>query len=308
MFWNVENLFDTVNAPEKEDDEFTPDSYLRWNRRVYTYKLEQVARIIRMEDPVLLGLAEVENYNVLEDLVLFLPGSNKWGIIHREGSDRRGIDTALLFRKDILDTIRVFFYEPSLPSGSVTREFLIVELIFIRGGESFVVSVVHFPSRRGGSARTKTDRLACSRELLTLLRDLFPHEKVLIMGDLNAGPDEEPVQLLRRSFYNLLHPPNNWTYVYRGRCEQLDYLLVSSEFLTGNLKIKPHSGFVSRPPSMQDEFGFPEPFINNRRVYGGASDHFPIVLRLSLHLKDSRDSKALTLFRHSRGYKIISDL
>jgi hypothetical protein len=72
MFWNVENLFDIENDPNNEDDEYSPDSYLRWNDRVYTYKIEQISRLIRQQDPILNGLAEVANIQVLEDLTVAL--------------------------------------------------------------------------------------------------------------------------------------------------------------------------------------------------------------------------------------------
>ncbi len=276
MFWNVENLFDTADHPDKADDEFTPESFLRWTPRAYRYKLEQLGRIIRRENAVILGLAEVENREVLEDLVKYLPRSNAWDIIHREGADRRGIDTALLYRKDILDSINAVFYQPSLPSGNETREFLMCELSFRKGGEPLILAVVHFPSRRGGRARTHTDRLACSRQLMRVLNRKYSGKKTLIMGDLNAGPDEEQVRILTRVYENLIPTGDNWTYAYRGECEQLDYLLVSSECFSGNPVIIPGSGTVIRPPQMQDAFGFPEAFIQNRRIIGGVSDHFPI--------------------------------
>ncbi|HDT12675.1 MAG TPA: hypothetical protein ENO01_03350 [Candidatus Marinimicrobia bacterium] len=281
MFWNVENLFDTINDPDKEDDEFSPGSFLRWNDRVYRFKLEQLSRIIRKEKPILIGLAEIENRQVLEDLTATFKNSDLWGIIHRESEDRRGIDTALLYRKDILDTLYVSHYEPSLPSGSVTRGFLICEFTF-NSGESFVVTVVHFPSKRGSSRDAEIDRLACARQLVTVLRNEFPGTKCLIMGDFNAGPHEEPMKILNVFYYPLISEENGWTYVYRGIKEQLDHFLVNGEFFTGNPRINPSSGKVIRSSEMSGEFGFPEPFILNRRVYGGFSDHFPIAVFLTI--------------------------
>jgi len=281
MFWNVENLFDTINDPDKEDDEFSPGSFLGWNDRVYRYKLEQLSRIIRKEKPILIGLAEIENRQVLEDLTSIFKNSDLWGIIHRESGDRRGIDTALLYRKDILDTLCVSHYEPSLPSGSVTRDFLICEFTF-NSGESFVITVVHFPSKRGGSRDAEIDRLACARQLVAVLRNEFSRTKCLIMGDFNAGPHEEPMKILNVFYYPLIPEENGWTYVYRGIREQLDHFLVNGEFFMGNPWINPSSGKVIRYSEMSGEFGFPEPFILNRRVCGGVSDHFPIAAYLTI--------------------------
>jgi len=280
MFWNVENLFDTEINPLKADDEFSPGSFLRWNDRVYRYKLEQLSRIIRREKPILIGLAEVENRQVLEDLTATFKNSDLWGIIHRESMDRRGIDTAFLFRKDLLDTLSIKQYEPALPSGSVTRDFLISKFAF-SSGESFVVTVVHFPSKRGGSRDAEIDRLACARQLITVLHNEFPGAKCLIMGDFNAGPNEEAMQILNVFYYSLIPEKDGWTYVYRGIRDQLDHFLVNGEFFIGNPFTTPSSGKVLRPSDMSDEFGFPEPYILNRRVYGGIADHFPIVAYLT---------------------------
>lgn len=282
MFWNVENLFDIENDPNNEDDEYSPDSYLRWNDRVYTYKIEQISRLIRQQDPILIGLAEVENIQVLEDLTVALHNSGSWGIVHRESRDRRGIDTAILYRNDYLDTLSVVNYTPSLPSGSVTRDFLMCE--FKAGsGESFVAAVIHFPSKRGGSHIAEIDRLACARQLVTVLQKEFPDKKHLIMGDFNAGPGEEAMQILRMFYYTLIQEENGWTYVYCGVKDQLDHFLVNGKFFMGYPRINPSSGYVIRSSHMRDEFGFPEPFILDRKVYGGVSDHFPIAASLILY-------------------------
>lgn len=281
MFWNVENLFDTIDDPDKEDDEFSPGSYLRWNDRVYRYKLEQLSRIIRKEKPMVIGLAEIENRQVLKDLTETFFNSESWEIIHKESRDRRGIDTAILYRKDCLDTLQVLHYEPLLPSGSVTRDFLICEFT-TPAGESFVVTIVHFPSKRGGSHEAEIDRLACARQLVDVLHNDFADKKCLIMGDFNAGPWEETMQILKVFYYSLIREEEGWTYAYREIRDQLDHCLVNGNFFTGYPRIEPSSGKVIRPFEMRDEFGFPEPFILNRRVYGGVSDHFPIVVRMTL--------------------------
>ncbi len=281
LFWNVENFFDTVDDPATADDEFLPDSYMGWNERVYRYKLEQLSRIIRKQNPVLLGLVEIENRQVLEDLRRMFSNPERWDIVHREGPDRRGIDPALLFRQDRLVCENISFYRPRLPSGGITREFLMAEFSLKGGrGEPFLCVVLHFPSKRGGESRSHPDRLACSRQLITHLQMHYQGRKILIMGDLNAGRDEEPVKMLKNFYIPLLTGENHWTYVYRGRKEQLDHLLVSREFLHGKPAIRPGSARTLRPSAMQDEFAFPEPFIKNRRIYGGVSDHYPIELRV----------------------------
>jgi len=279
VFWNVENCFDTEDNAATDDEEFLPGSYPGWNERVYRYKLEQIGEILEDVKPVLLGLAEIENRQVLEDLVGIFARPECWGIIHRDGPDRRGIDCALLYRQDLLECLQEDFFIFRLPSGRPTREALLGEFRFRRGGgEAFIICVLHYPSRRGGARRSLPDRLACSRQLITHLRHYYPGRKILLMGDLNAPAHAEPVRMLDQFYPLLLEGPDVWTYVYQCRKQQLDHFLAGPEFLRGTPRILPRSPRVLRPPAMQDEFGFPEPFIKNRRIYGGVSDHYPIEL------------------------------
>lgn len=281
VFWNVENCFDAVDDSLTEDEEFLPGSYLGWNERVYRYKLEQIGRILKDVKPVLVGLAEVENRRVLEDLTKELGRPEQWGILHREGPDRRGIDCALLYRQDQLECMQEDFFVFRLPSGNPTREAVIGEFRFRQGGgEAFIVCVLHYPSRRSGARRSLPDRLACSRQLITYLQQKYNGRKILIMGDLNAPGDAEPVRMLDQFYPLLLKGPDAWTYVYQCQRQQLDHFLASPEFFRGLPRIQSKSPRVLRPPAMQDEFGFPEPFIKNRRIYGGFSDHYLIDLRV----------------------------
>lgn len=281
VFWNVENCFDTVDDSLTEDEEFLPESFLGWNQRVYQYKMEQIGRILKDVKPVLVGLAEVENRRVLEDLRKRIGRPEQWGILHREGPDRRGIDCALFYRQDLLECLHEDFFVFRLPSGNPTREALMGEFRFRQGGgEAFIICVLHYPSRRGGARRSLPDRLACSRQLIIYLQQNYSRRKILIMGDLNAPGDAEPVRMLDRFYPLLLKGADAWTYVYQCQRQQLDHFLASPEFLRGLPRIQSKSPRVLRPPAMQDEFGFPEPFIKNRRIYGGFSDHYIIELRV----------------------------
>ncbi|MDD3806773.1 MAG: endonuclease/exonuclease/phosphatase family protein [Candidatus Marinimicrobia bacterium] len=279
MFWNVENLFDMVDDSITADEEFLSESYLGWNERVYQYKVEQISRIINDEKPQIVGLAEVENREVLEALCNKMDNSEVWGIIHQDGDDPRGIDCALLYRTDFFTVIHERYYRPHLVSGGKTRDFLLVELAIKNvTADPFVVGVLHFPSKRGGESRSEPDRLACSRQLVTLLHDQYKGKKILLMGDLNAGSNDEPVKILRNFFSPLI--TDVWTYVYRAQKEQLDHLFASSEFFIGTPSICKESAKVLYHPAMQNEFGFPEAFIQQRQVVGGFSDHYPLSVTL----------------------------
>ncbi|MCO6484544.1 MAG: endonuclease, partial [Saprospiraceae bacterium] len=148
-FYNVENLFDTVNDPECDDDEFTPAGQKKWTEERYMIKLERIARVLQATGPAsLIGLAEVENRKVLEDLIAhpFL-AAHTWDIIHQESPDERGIDVALLVRRDLLaaDT------QVAFSSGMIspTRDILYARIRH-RRGDTLHVWVNHWPSRSGG--------------------------------------------------------------------------------------------------------------------------------------------------------------
>lgn len=75
-FYNLENLFDTINEVAK-NDEASPIMELKGNKsKVYWDKIDKLASVIAQigeetakTSPAILGVSEVENLSVLEDLV-----------------------------------------------------------------------------------------------------------------------------------------------------------------------------------------------------------------------------------------------
>ena len=110
-FYNVENLFDTIDDPYTIDEQFLPNSDKKWNTEKYTEKLENLSKVIYEMDtnlPMFLGFAEIENKWVLQDLIAqkrLRKGS--YGIVHDESPDRRGIDVGLIYQKDYMNVIRI---------------------------------------------------------------------------------------------------------------------------------------------------------------------------------------------------------
>ena len=120
MFYNVENLFDTADDPSTADDEFTPRGKKHWTKAKYTDKLLKIAEVIDSvgdkELPCIVGLAEVENRWVLEDLTQKTAlADGNYGIVHQDSPDRRGIDVALLYRKDCFELLEADFLRLSFP-------------------------------------------------------------------------------------------------------------------------------------------------------------------------------------------------
>ncbi len=197
-FYNVENLFDTIKDPGVMDEEFTPKGPKKWDTQKYNVKMANLERTVyemaaaTKGYPTVIGLAEVENRNVLEDLVSMpkLQRAN-YQIVHYDSPEARGIDVALIYRPD------QFKYEGSYPittaipglPGFKTRDILSVWGTI--EGERFCFFVCHWPSRRGGQQASESKRIGaagCVRHAADSVMRVNPGTKVVIMGDLNDDP------------------------------------------------------------------------------------------------------------------------
>ena len=163
-FYNVENLFDTINNPNK-NDEASPIMELKFGREeVYLKKVKNMARVISeigadvsKNTPAIIGLAEVENRSVVEDLANdSLLVDKDYGIIHFDSPDERGIDVALMYQKALFDpiassshTLKLFDIEENKPDH--TRDQLLVSGYL--EGDLIHLMVNHWPSRRGGEEK-----------------------------------------------------------------------------------------------------------------------------------------------------------
>ncbi|MBL4642534.1 MAG: endonuclease/exonuclease/phosphatase family protein, partial [Flavobacteriaceae bacterium] len=163
-FYNLENLFDTINNPNK-NDESSPIMQLKTNKsKVYWDKIDKLGSVIsqigvdkaRMA-PVIIGVCEIENRAVLEDLVRskFLNKVN-YGIIHYESPDKRGIDVALLYQKRYFKPIHHESFTPTIYRDNFrvyTRDQLLVSGYL--DDELIHLVINHWPSRRGGEAKSR---------------------------------------------------------------------------------------------------------------------------------------------------------
>lgn len=279
MFWNVENLFDSFDDPLKNDNEFLPGAERHWTWKRFEAKRDGIAQtIVAVADqtgelPALVGLAEVENRLVVSQLVRkTMLEDLGYGFVHRESPDERGIDVALLYRKDFF---RIVAVDSLRVPGFATRDILYVCL----APESLHVFVVHLPSKRGGGRATDERRQAAlqvlGRAVDSLLR-IDADSRILVMGDFNdtaprvaglaAPPPADP-------------PAAPGTLRYHGRWEQIDWFFASPA-LADSARMD-----VFAPPFLLE----PDPSwlgTKPRRTYtgprynGGLSDHLPIILQL----------------------------
>ena len=299
LFYNVENLFDCNNDSLTNDEEFLPDGNRHWSFHRYNNKVNKIAKVILASNnwnpPALVGLCEVENKTVLNRLV-WETGLSEQGyrFIHHESPDRRGIDVALLYRKDKFKIISDSAITVSLPERNFyTRDILYVKGVAF-GEDTLHVLVCHWPSKYGGAMHSEWKRIYVAGRLRGVCDSLFSVNKeckIVVMGDLNESPQSEAVynslkarekdseaDLVNLS-YNFESGKVNGTIKYRGHWNIFDQIIVSRSllkkpFATEGLSVvdlpfllekdKSHSGVV--------------PFRTYRgpQYHGGFSDHLPV--------------------------------
>ncbi len=198
-FYNVENLFDHLDDPITRDEEFTPNGSAQWTQERYQQKLHNVARVVLAlhngKGADLLGLAEVENAGVLNDLIKRTALRSKgYRFIHHDAPDERGIDVALLYRKDAFHplTYRAIPVPTVETGGRPTRDILLIQGI-INKHDTLFIFLNHWPSRRGGIQQTEPRRHLAAQVLRRITDSLLavrPNCLLLIMGDFNDNPQD----------------------------------------------------------------------------------------------------------------------
>ena len=124
-FWNAENLFDLINDPSKNDDEFALGGRKNVDQKIYNLKIKNSSEVVSDLDVDILGLCEVENIDVLNDLNQAYP-KRSYSIIHYESPDSRGIDNALLYDEKRFSIISSKAILNTLKNGTKTRDILYV--------------------------------------------------------------------------------------------------------------------------------------------------------------------------------------
>lgn len=311
VFYNLENFFDTINDPEVRDDEFTPEGPKKWNSAKYYKKLENVERVffdiaaINKDYPVVIGVSEVENRNVLEDIVAtrkMVPGNYR--ISHFDSPEARGVDVAFLYRPDVFKmegekAVRTVI--PSLPNFK-TRDILTMWGTIDE--EPFFFMVAHWPSRLGGREASEFKRIAVAEQMRSIadsVRKANPATKVVMMGDFNDDPIDKSMtqglgaklkmkDLQEGDLYNPFGDMLKAGYgslAYGDAWNIFDNIVVSDNLAkgsTGKLKLQqaPKSKFYGnifkQHYMVQKEGqykGYPLRTYVGNNFQGGFSDHFP---------------------------------
>ena len=324
-FYNLENLFDTYHDEGKNDYEYLPDGANQWTDVKYNKKLHNMASVIRaMADEnkafhSILGVSEIENRHVLEDLVSQpeIAGAN-FQIVHYDGPDRRGVDVALLYRPEHFQVIESqsipFTLEgTSIDFGMTDDEkdyFRTRDILMVRGlldGEMFAFFVAHLPSRLGGKSGALRDRGGeiIYRRSMELMQE-FPGIKIVAMGDMNDNPTDPSMtkyvnakekigEVGPENFFSpflSMYKAGFGSLAYRGVWSIFDIIIVNSNLCNapkGTLEIKPivnkkYYARIFRQPFMTNQEGqykdTPKRTLADTGVEG-YSDHYPtyIVVR-----------------------------
>jgi len=309
--YNVENLFDTIDDPNKLDNEFLTSSESLWDTEKYTKKVKDLANVIgainKNELPEIIGLVEIENSLVLNDLInASVLKSGNYSIVHHNSPDERGIDVALLYRngefKYISDKIIPvnFDFEPA----TKTRDILYVKGR-IGENEDLHVFVNHWSSRRDGQDISEVKRVYSAKLLRQEVDSIFKKDKnakIVIIGDFNDEPINKSLNetLLatnnshpknQHELFNLMynkHLLGLGTYNYRGNENMLDNIIVSQALLNspGKYEVSKDGGQIFQQRWMMYDNVKTGSLTPNRtysgtKYLGGVSDHLPVYLMLT---------------------------
>jgi predicted extracellular nuclease len=202
-FYNVENLFDTLDDPLKEDEEFTPGTEKDWNAERYQTKLDRIAEVFSAlggdEFPAVMGLSEVENLAVLQDLCAHEALKKaKYEPILVEGPDQRGIDVGFVYSRKKFKAEAFSSHGINTGEGErPTRDILYVKGKLKRGPVLHIL-VNHWPSRYGGAEETEPKRISAAevlRALVDSISRVAPDEGIICLGDFNDYPNNRSIRL-----------------------------------------------------------------------------------------------------------------
>ncbi len=315
-FYNLENLFDTINDVSK-DDEFSPMMELKSNKtKAYWGKIENLSKVIHQigrektkTSPVILGVAEIENIKVLEDLVKSENLKKKnYGIIHFDSPDKRGIDVALLYQPRYFKPIHYEAINPNIYFKN--RKIFTRDILLVSGyldGELIHVIVNHWPSRRGGEAESSYLREKAAykvTQIIAKIRENDENAKILIMGDFNDDPTNSSFKKILKTKskkedvkekdifnpYEKMFEKGLNTLGYRDNINLFDQILFTTPLLQKTKDKKEYttykmfkSGIFNKRFLTQKKGrykGYPFRSFSNGRYSGGYSDHYPVYLYL----------------------------
>ncbi|TSJ46410.1 endonuclease/exonuclease/phosphatase family protein [Fluviicola chungangensis] len=304
--YNVENLFDTIDEKGVIDEEFLPDGKLKWNSERYRVKLDHLVEAITMnlpENPVVIGLVEIENKGVLMDLKhTGRLAKTNYEIAHKDSPDARGIDCGLLYDKSCFKLLKMENLKVSIDSipDFKTRDILYVKGQ-LQGGNIIHLFVNHWPSRRGGESESEIRRIQAAKVARAKVDEILkadPKANIVLMGDFNDHPDNVSVRDVLKAkavtdtqadlvdLFEDDHKAGKGTHNFKGEWGVLDHFIVSKALFDGSngIQLSPNDGKIVYEEKLlftqKDGSKKPSATYGGPNYYGGYSDHLPIQLIL----------------------------
>ena len=311
-FYNLENLFDTINSNGKYDEEFSPEGARLWTSERYWKKVRNLATALTSMPtpetplgPAVIGVSEVESRSVVVDLVnmidtlLVQQGKDPWNLqfVHHDSPDARGIDVALLYNPIYFTVESVNNHRLVIPDEPDfrTRDQMVVTGSLLDKPMSFIVN--HWPSRLGGEAQSSYLREAAgrlSKEIADSLWRVNPNMGIVMMGDLNDDPfnnscakafggvknreDVKPHGFFNPFWYILENGVG--TLCYRGTWNLFDQIMVSGNIVDGSIPgLQYWKCTVFNAEFLRTKTGqyknYPKRTYSGKNFLDGYSDHFP---------------------------------
>ncbi|WP_103069101.1 endonuclease/exonuclease/phosphatase family protein [Aquimarina sediminis] len=312
-FYNLENLFHPEDDPITFDNDRTPNGKDHWTYEIYNHKLSNMGKAISdigkeltNNTPAIVGLAEIENRKVLEGLINTPTLRLKnYGIVHFNSPDRRGIDVALLYQKSMFkpkntSAHQLLIYDTNANKRIHTRDQLLVSGYL--DGDLIHIIVNHWPSRRGGEAKSQYKRIkaaALNKKITDSLFAINPYAKIVIMGDLNDNPNNQSVRKTLGAKHHkkdvnikeLYNPMYNMakkgigSLAWGDRWSLFDQIIVSANLLQNDYTTyRYYKAGIFNPEylitSRGKYKGYPFRSFANGSYTGGYSDHFPVYIHL----------------------------
>ncbi len=310
-FYNLENFYDTVHQHGVNDYEFLPEGKKRYTGEVYLDKLNNLSSVIKdigtaisPEGLTILGVSEIENRGVLEDLANH-PNlkSRNYKIVHYDSPDARGVDVALFYNPTHFTVIDSRPVRVDLPPDANGYRHKTRDVLWVKGsldGQTFHIFVNHWPSRLGGEAASAPNRAAAAqvcRQMIDSISQSEPNASIVVMGDLNDNPTNESITKVLKaggnqdklkagelfnpwvSFYN----KGIGTLAYQDAWALFDQIMISQALLA---KKDDQFRFYRANIFKRDDMiqssgkykGYPKRTYDFDNYAGGFSDHFPTFL------------------------------
>lgn len=311
-FYNLENFYDTINNPIVNDEEFLPNGPRNYNTQIYFDKvgklasvLSQIGTEVNPDGPAFIGVAEIENDTVLNDLIKNpLLQKRNYKIVHYDSKDARGVDVGFLYNPKYFTVEASDKLFVQLPGGAKDAYYT-RDVLWVKGkldGETVHIYVNHWPSRVGGEERSAPGRAAAAmvvKKHMDSIAKLEPNAKVVIMGDLNDDPvspsvavvlnaKEKSEEVMKGGLFNpwiSLYKKGIGTLAYQDAWGLFDQIIISYPWLNRNQD----GFFFYQQRIFNKEFmtenvgrykGYPMRTWDGNTYRGGYSDHFPTYLIL----------------------------